>query len=79
MKINTERLSKFAELDDESLWSAMLGMADAHGHKIKAPMPSHEEMERIRRIFRGEEKIGMAEAIRVLNSYKKGDSKGGRR
>lgn len=75
MKINTEKLSKFAELDDASLWSAMLGMAEAHGHKLNAPMPPHEDMNRIRRILRGEEKIGMAEAIKVLNSYKKGGKK----
>ncbi len=72
MKINTERLSKFAELDDASLWSAMLGVAEAHGQKINAPMPSHSDMDRIRRILRGEEKIGMTEAMRILNSYKKG-------
>lgn len=72
MKINTERLSKFAELDDAALWSAMLGMAEAHGQKINAPMPCHSDMERIRRILRGEEKIGMTEAVRILNSYKKG-------
>ena len=72
MKINTEKLAKYAELGDEELWQTMLGIAGNHGHKIEAPMPTHSEMERIRRIMRGEEKIGLGEAMKLLNTYKKG-------
>ena len=75
MKINTEKLAKFADLGDEELWQSMLAIASAHGQKINAPMPPHEDMDRIRRIMRGEEKISLGEAMKILNSYKKGGGK----
>jgi hypothetical protein len=76
MKINTEKLARLADLNDEELWQSMLGIANSHGQKINAPMPPHEEMERMRRIMRGEERISLGEAMKILNSYKKkGDRK----
>ena len=76
MKINTEKLARLADLNDEELWQSMLGIANSHGQKINAPMPPHEEMERMRRIMRGEERISLGEAMKILNSYKKkGDKK----
>ena len=71
MKINTEKLSKLADLGDEELWQSMLSIAGSHGQRINAPMPPHEDMERIRRIMRGEEKISLGEAMKLINSYKK--------
>ena len=76
MKINTEKLARLADLNDEELWQSMLGIANSHGQKINAPMPPHEEMERMRRIMRGEERISLGEAMKILNIYKKkGDRK----
>ena len=71
MKINTEKLKKYADLNDEELWQAMLGIAGSYGQRINAPMPSHSEMERIRRIMRGEEKISISEAMKLISTYKK--------
>ena len=75
MKINTEKLAKFADLGDEELWQSMVSIASSHGQKINAPMPAHEDMERIRRIMRGEERISLGEAMKILNNYKKGGGK----
>ena len=75
MKINNEKLARLADLKDEDLWQSMLGIAAGHGQKINAPMPSHTEMDRIRRILRGEERISLGEAMKILSTYKK---KGGK-
>ena len=75
MKINNEKLARLADLNDKELWESMLGIAGNHGQKISAPMPPHEDMERIRRILRGEERISLGEAMKLISSYKK---KGGK-
>lgn len=75
MKINNEKLKGLASLDDEALWQQMLTIAGGKGHKINSPMPPHEEMERIRRIMRGEEKISLGEAMKILNTYKNGGAR----
>ena len=72
MKINNEKLKKLADLNDAELWKSMLEMAGSHGQRISSPMPSHSDMERIRRIMRGEERISLGEAMKLLNSYKNG-------
>lgn len=70
MKINKEELSKIATLPDAQMWQAICSVAQSNGYNLRAREPSHEELEKIRGILRGDIKIGMLDAMRLLNSYK---------
>ena len=70
MKLNKEKMAKYAALDDKALWCEICAVAEGHGYKFNTAEPSHEDMERIRAILRGEVKFSMAEALKLLNSYK---------
>lgn len=70
MKINTEKTAKYAELGDADLWREIITVAGGYGFKLECAPPSHAEMERIRGILRGEEKINMAEGMKLINTYK---------
>ena len=70
MRVNNENLKKYAELDDAALWEKLTSTAREKGLKVTDKPPTHEELERVRRILRGEEKISMAEAMKILSTYK---------
>lgn len=71
MKLDKEMLKRMAEKSDDALWSDIYEMAKAHGYNLPKATPKHEDMERIRGAMRGSEKITLADAARIMNSYKK--------
>ena len=71
MKINKEQLKMMADKNDSELWGEIHKIATSHGYKIPSDAPSHTDMERIRGALRGTEKINLADAARIMNSYKK--------
>ena len=71
MKIDKEKLSALAALPDEKLWAVITKMAGERGFDIPAELPSKETLERIRRAMTGAEKISLADAARIMKSYKK--------
>lgn len=70
MKLDKEKLKSFADLTDDKMWDRIVSTAKEHGYTLTLNRPSHGELERIRSILRGEEKIGLGEAMRLINSYK---------
>ena len=72
MKFNKERLKRLASLGDEELWSELVNLAGEYGIKLSGKKPTSAELSRVRRIFSGEEKIGMIEAMKIINEYKSG-------
>ncbi|MBQ4071996.1 MAG: hypothetical protein IJD51_06275 [Clostridia bacterium] len=70
MKINTEGMRAYANLDDRALWAELLKLAESHGYKLKADMPPKELLDRIRRVMRGEEQISLGEGMKILREYK---------
>ena len=70
MKIDREKLKAYASLGDRELWAEICKMAKSHGYSLPEAVPPHSDMERLRAIMRGEEKISIAEGMRILNSYK---------
>lgn len=71
MKLDKEKLMAMAEKGDDALWQEICNMAKAHGYNLPKNAPKHEDMERIRGAMRGSEKISLADAARIMNSYKK--------
>ena len=76
MKLDKEKLKSFADLSDDEMWERIVCTAKEHGYKLTLTRPSHTELERIRGILRGEERIGLGEAMRLVNTYK---AKGGKK
>ena len=70
MKLNQEMLKKYAALGDTELWAEICGMGARYGYKLPQDAPSHAEMEKIRTLMRGGEKLGLADAVKLLNEYK---------
>ena len=71
MKFDKSQLEAIAALPDEQLWATVVGIAKGYGFNLPAKTPPHEDIERMRDAVRGD-KINVGEAMRLLNSYKKG-------
>ncbi len=71
MKIDKNALAALASLGDRELWEAIGKIASEHGFSLPKSTPNHEEMEKLRSVISGSDKINMREAIKLLNSYKK--------
>ena len=70
MKINKDELKRLAEKSDEELWAAITQMAKGRGYDLQLGTPSKETIEKIRRALSGAEKLGMMDAVRIINNYK---------
>ena len=70
MKFDKEKLRAYASLGDAELWGEIRKMASQYGYSLPDTAPPHSDMERIRNIMLGKEKISMSEGIKLLNNYK---------
>lgn len=71
MRVDKEKLKRLAEKSDAELWREILSIAKSHGYTLPEKMPKHEDIERIRRVFSGAEKISLTDAAKIMNNYKK--------
>ena len=71
MLINKEQMKALAEKSDRELWKEIQRMGSAHGYTLPDSMPSHDNMEKIRRAMLGIDKFNMNDAIKLMNNYKK--------
>ena len=71
MRFNKEELARLASLSDEELWRTVVSMAAKYGFKLPEKTPEHSELERLRATI-GASKLNLSEAVKLLNSYRKG-------
>lgn len=71
MKINTEEMKKYAALSDEALWTKIKEIAGERGFKISSAQPSHDDLERVRSVLRGDIKFSLTDAMRLMKKYEK--------
>ena len=71
MRIDKEKLDALAALPDDKLWEQIRDLASANGFKLPEKSPSHAELDKIRTAVAGGAKINLAEAIRVVNNYRR--------
>ena len=64
-------LARLAELDDSALWESIKKIASEHGYTLGERTASHDDLEKVRAIFKGTEKFNVREAARLINTYKK--------
>ena len=72
MRIDPEKLAKLTALPDNEMWSEIRRIAQKHGITLPEKCPDAKTMSDIRSATAGGAKINLAEAIRVINTYKKG-------
>lgn len=71
MKVNKEKLEALAALPDEAMWREIKKIAGERGFELPRDVPPRETMERIRRAMSGAERISLAEAAKIMQSYKR--------
>ena len=76
MKIDKERLAAIVSLSDEELWKLILEIGRSHGFKLPERMPPHSELEKIRTAISHGASPNIAEAIRIVNDYRRGNKNG---
>ena len=71
MKIDREKLKEYAAKGDDDLWREARTLAAKYGYTLPEKTPPHSDIERLRDIMLGKEKINMREGIKILNEYKR--------
>ena len=71
MKVNKDELKRLAEKSDKELWDSIQQMARAKGYNLPSSVPSHEDIEKIRRAMLGFEKISLKDATKIMQGFKK--------
>ena len=70
MKVNKEQLKNLAEKSDKELWKNIQQMAKSKGYNLPDTVPSHEDIEKIRRAMLGFEKISLKDAGKIMKNFK---------
>ncbi len=71
MKFSREELEALAALPDDKLWAEIQKIAKSYGFALPEKTPTHEELEKLRKIALGS-KISTPEAMMLINKYRKG-------
>ena len=70
MRFDREKLEALASMPDEKLWAEVVRIADSFGYSLPRETPPHSELEKMRSAARAE-KINVADALRLVNQYKR--------
>lgn len=71
LKINKEMLSELSSMPDDALWQKIREIASSYGIALGEVAPSHSELEQVRSMCRGDAKLNMSQAVKLLNDYKR--------
>lgn len=75
MRVDKDKLAAMLARDDESLWQEIRSIAKSHGFNLPETAPPHSEMQRLRSTVADGSKINLGDAVKILNSYRKGTKK----
>ncbi len=74
MKFDKSKLDALAKLPDEELWMQIKMIAERHGLKLPDKTPDKNELAKIRAALSCGDKLNLADAMRIVNKYKRGGS-----
>ena len=74
MKIDKEKIQELLSKSDDDLWREIVSVAVRHGYKLPEKTPPHDDLEKLRNTVSGS-KLKIQDALKMLNSYKKGERK----
>lgn len=75
MRVDKEKLDKLLSLPDEALWAEIVRLAGTYGFDLPKKTPTKEQLSKLRATANND-KIKAAEAMKLLNSIKRGGSNG---
>ena len=70
MRFDKEKLEALAAMPDDKLWAEVVKIAAGFGYSLPKDAPPHSELEKMRSAVRAD-KINVADAMRLVNQYKK--------
>ena len=70
MKIDKRKLDELCKMGDAELWCEVRRIAAAHGFNLPEATPPHGELEKMRNAVSGGAKISLADAAKIINSYR---------
>ena len=73
MRLNPEKIKALCALPDAEMWASIRSVAGTHGITLPEKCPDGKTMSEIRGAVNGGVRINVSEAIKVINSYKKGE------
>lgn len=76
MKLDRSKLEAIVALPDDELWAMIREVARGHGFTLPEKPPAHSELEKIRAAVSHGASPNIAEALRVINDYRRGKKNG---
>ena len=74
MKLNQDIVKRLQGLDDKALWQEIRKMAQGYGLKLPEATPAASDLCKVREAL-GVGEISTAEAMRLVNEYKRRQSR----
>ncbi|MBQ8321809.1 MAG: hypothetical protein IJX92_05540 [Clostridia bacterium] len=74
MNFSREQIEAIAALPDEKMWVEVRRIASSFGFTLPVECPPHKDLEKLREMALGN-KISPADAMRLVNTYKRGMKK----
>ena len=71
MRYDNEKIKRLSAMSDAALWQEIRSMLSGYGIRLPDKMPSHEDMQNLRRAFTLGEGISPMEAARLIGEYKR--------
>ena len=75
MRVDKDKLTAMMSKDDDALWREIREIAGSHGFKLPESTPPKEDMRRLRGTVEGGTRINLGDAMKIINSYKRGMKK----
>ncbi len=75
MRLDKEQLQQLTSLPDKELWEKIVAFARGYGLTLPEATPPPEQMQKLRSAVNPSGKANLAEALRVINEYRKGGKK----
>lgn len=71
MKYDNEKIKRLSAMSDAALWQEIRTMLSGYGIRLPDKMPSHEDMQQLRKAFTLGEGISPMEGARLISEYKR--------
>ncbi len=70
MKFNKDALRELSQKSDAELWEQIRTIATEHGIKIPEGQPSKENLDKVRRMLDGTERMSFSNAKKILDDFR---------
>ena len=75
MRIDKDKLDALCRMPDDELWCEVCKIAKSYGFTLPNNTPSKSDMQKLRGAVSANGKINLANAVKILNEYKRRENK----